>query len=141
MADYVMDATAAERFALVLIAVFAGLALLLASVGLYGVVSYWVSRRTREFGVKLAVGARAAHIMGDVLGWGMRLAAFGVVAGVAVSFLTSRVLSSLLFVVRPTDVVTYASVSVLLISVVLVACYLPARRASRVDPMDVLRSE
>ena len=124
-----------------LIAVFAGLALLLASVGLYGVVSYWVSRRTREFGVRVAVGARPVDIVGEVLRWGMRLAAFGAVTGIAATFLTSRVLSSLLFVVRPTDVVTYAGVSVLLIAVVLVACYLPARRASRVDPMEVLRSE
>ena len=120
---------------------FAGLALALAAIGIYGVVSYWVVQRTREIGIRMALGASAAQMRTLVLGQSIRLAAIGAAAGLAAALASSRLLSSLLYDVRPTDVITLVTVSVVLIAVALVASYIPARRASKVDPMVALRYE
>jgi predicted permease len=141
MADYVSGAMAQARFTLILIGIFGGIALLLATIGLYGVISYTVSLRTREFGIRLALGARSPGIVRLVLGQGMKLALIGVAAGLAGSFAAGRVLSGLLFGVSPTDPLTYIVVPLLLAAVTLLACYVPARRATRVDPIAALRCE
>jgi putative ABC transport system permease protein len=130
-----------RRFSTVLIGVFACLALLLAAVGIYGVMSYTVGRRTREIGIRMALGAQPANVLRLVLGRGTRLALIGIVAGLAGSFALTRYLGTLLFGVRATDPATFAAVSALLMIVALIACYIPARRAMRVDPIMALREE
>ncbi|MDQ3135783.1 MAG: FtsX-like permease family protein, partial [Acidobacteriota bacterium] len=116
-------------------------ALLLAVVGLYGVMAYNGVRRMREIGVRLALGARRRQIIGMMLEQGMRLLAIGLLIGFLGALATSRVLRSLLFEVSPTDPLTYAGVALLLAGVAAVACWIPAHRASRVDPMITLRAE
>ncbi len=132
---------AARRFNLTLIAVFAGAALLLALAGIYGVTAYAVTQRTREIGVRMALGAGTGDVLLLVLGQGLRTAAVGVAAGVAGSFALTRTLQSLLFGVSATDPLTFASVALLLVLVAFLASYIPARRAARVDPMVALRYE
>ena len=122
-------------------AIFAGLALLLAAIGTYGVLAYMVTERRREIGIRMALGADRASVMRMVLSQGLRLTPVGVAAGLAAAFALNRVLASLLFGVRPSDPLTIASVVALIGTVALVACYLPARLATRVDPMIVLREE
>jgi putative ABC transport system permease protein len=139
MNDYVADALGPTRFALRLIGVFALLAVVLASVGLYGVISYGVRQRTHEIGIRMALGARPESVRMQVVADGMTLAGVGIVVGVGVSVFTSRWLGSLLFDVSPADGWTYVGVSLLLSGVALLACYVPARRASGVDPMRSLR--
>jgi putative ABC transport system permease protein len=139
MNDYVADALGPTRFALRLIGVFALLAVVLASVGLYGVISYAVRQRTHEIGIRMALGARPESVRMQVVADGMTLAGVGIVVGVGVSVFTSRWLGSLLFNVSPADGWTYVGVSLLLSGVALLACYVPARRASGVDPMRSLR--
>ncbi len=141
LADYVGDALAPTRFVLVLIAVFGAVALALASVGLYGVIAYAVRGRTHEFGIRMAFGAGSSSIVRGVLMQGLILAAMGVGAGLAGALLLTRTISGLLFGVAPTDPVTFGAISVLLIAIALLACYVPARRATRVDPLVALRSE
>jgi predicted permease len=131
----------APRFNTALIGVFAGLALLLASIGLYAVISYSVAQRTHEIGVRMAVGAGQSDIFKLIVGQGMVLALIGVAIGLAASFALMRVILSLLFEVSPTDPLTFAAIALLLSFVSLVACYVPARRAMRVDPMVALRHE
>jgi putative ABC transport system permease protein len=114
---------------------------LLAAVGIYGVMSYTVGRRTREIGIRMALGAQPANVLRLVLGRGTRLALIGIVAGLAGSFALTRYLGTLLFGVRATDPATFAAVSALLMIVALIACYIPARRAMRVDPIMALREE
>ncbi|HUY14490.1 MAG TPA: ABC transporter permease [Terriglobia bacterium] len=132
---------AERRFLLLLAGVFAGAALALAAVGIYGLVAHSVTRRTQEIGIRIALGAQRGDVLRLVIGEGARLAAIGVVIGIAVSLVSTRLISSLLFGVRPTDPGTFAAVSLVLISVALFACYIPARRAMKVDPMVALRNE
>jgi predicted permease len=141
LTEYVKDALAPARFVLILIAIFGAVALLLASVGLYGVIAYAVRGRTHEFGIRMAFGAESGRIVRAVLKQGVVLAAMGVGAGLVGAFFLTRTISGLLFGVTPTDPVTFGAISVLLIAIALVACYVPARRATRVDPLIALRSE
>ena len=117
------------------------MALALAAIGTYGVLSYSVSQRRKEIGIHMAMGASRQRVLGMVLGQGMLLAVAGLAVGVGASFLLTRFLQSQLFNVRPSDPVTLMAVVAFIASVAFVACYLPARRATRVDPMVVLRDE
>ncbi len=132
---------AQPRIAALLLGLFAGAALLLAAVGLYGVVSNWVAERTHEIGVRMALGARSSDVFVHVVGRGLLLALLGTVFGLVGSLAATRMLASFLFSVRPTDPLTFAAVALLLICVALVASYFPARRAARIDPMVALRYE
>ncbi len=136
MEDYVSDAVAPNRFALILITIFAAVAVALASVGLYGVISYALAQRTREIGIRLAFGAPRASIFRLVLGQGLRLTILGVAIGVLGSFFLGGLISSLLFEVTAEDPLTYVSTAGLLILIALAACFTPARRATRVDPIN-----
>ena len=130
-----------RKFNVILIGFFGITALLLASAGVFGVMAYSVSRRTREFGVRVALGATPHDVLSMVLGQGMRTILIGVAIGIAGSFALTQTVSSLLFGVTATDPLTFAAVTVLLIAVALLACYIPARRATKVDPMVALRYE
>ncbi|MBI4905559.1 MAG: ABC transporter permease [Acidobacteria bacterium] len=132
---------ASRRLSLVLIGIFAGIALLLASVGLYGVVAYSTQQRTNEIGVRIALGAGRGHVLRTVLAQGLRPVAVGLMAGVAIALAMTRVMRSLLFEVSPLDPQVFAFVAVVLAAVALAACAIPARRASRVDPVTALRYE
>jgi putative ABC transport system permease protein len=133
--------TSARRFNLVLIGIFAGTALLLAVAGIYGVLAYSVARRTREMGVRMALGASAGNVLTLILRQAMLTAAVGVVLGLAASFILMRFLQSMLFEVGAADPLTFVAVAVLLLGVALLASYLPARRATKVDPIVALRYE
>jgi predicted permease len=135
------DATTQTAFSMVLLAVAAAVALLLGAVGIYGVVSYIVSQRMGEIGVRMALGAGAADVSSMVLRQGTSVAAIGIGLGLAGAFALTRLLEAMLFGVSPTDPVTYGSVSVVLLGIALLATYLPARRASHVDPVTALRQE
>jgi putative ABC transport system permease protein len=126
---------------MLLAAALATLALVLASIGIYGVTSYSVSQRCNEIGIRIALGAQRRDILKLVLSQGMGAVIAGVLVGLALSLLLMPALASLLFGVRPTDALTYAAVALFLSSVALLACYMPARRAMRVDPMTALRYE
>ncbi|HVN08889.1 MAG TPA: ABC transporter permease [Patescibacteria group bacterium] len=141
MEEVVAENNSARRLSVELIAAFAGLALILASLGIYGVVSYVVVRRNHEIGVRIAVGAQRSDIMQLVLGQGARLAGIGLAAGLVASLGAGWALSSLLFQVSPFDPLTLGGVSALMLGVALFACYVPARRATRVDPLVALRHE
>jgi putative ABC transport system permease protein len=130
-----------QRFRTVLLSIFAGLALVLGAAGIFGVISYWATQRTREIGVRMALGAKPGDVLQLVLGQGMRLTAIGVVIGLAAAFGLSRFLSSLLFGVAPSDPFTFVGVTLVLVSVSALACWIPARRAARLDPMAALRHE
>jgi predicted permease len=140
--DEVMSAAQARpRFLTLWLTLFASAALILAAVGIYGVIAYSVAQRTREFGVRLALGAQRGDVLGMVLGRGMLLALIGIALGLAGAFVLTRFLSTLLFGVTPTDPLTFLGVSSLLAGVALLACYLPARQATRVNPIEALRHE
>jgi predicted permease len=130
-----------EHLAAWIFGVFGGLALALAAVGLYSVVSYTVAQRTNEFGIRMALGAQRGDILRMILGQGTRLALVGTGIGIAVSFGLTRLIANQLFGVTATDPVTFLSVAVLIVLVALAACYIPARRAMRVDPVTALRYE
>ena len=132
---------ARQRFNMLLLAIFAGVALVLASVGLYGVMNYSATQRTHEVGIRMALGATRTDIMRLVVGNGMLLTLVGIAIGVVASFGLTRVMQSFLFGVGARDAVTFVAVSTLLIVVALIANYIPARRATRVNPVIALRYE
>jgi ABC-type antimicrobial peptide transport system permease subunit len=139
--EVVAGSIASQRFSLILLGIFAGLALLLASIGIYGVLSYLVGQRTREIGVRMALGAQRLHVLRMVLRDGARMTLAGTAIGLGAALGLTRWMASLLFGVKPTDPLTFGVVAVGLCGVALFACYLPARRAMRVDPMVALRYE
>ena len=130
-----------QRFSMLLVGLFGGLALALAGIGIYGVMGYAVTQRKHELAVRMALGAKASQVRQLVLKDGLVLALFGVVIGVAGAFALTRLMSSLLFDVKPTDAPTFIAVAVLLLIVALLASYIPARRATKVDPLVALRYE
>jgi ABC-type antimicrobial peptide transport system permease subunit len=136
-----IKAIARTSFTLVMLGIAGAMALLLGTVGLYGVLAYSVSQRTREIGIRMALGAQRKDVMRLFLGEGMFVVVIGLAIGLAGSLTLTRFLSSLLFGVTATDPLTFASVSVVLAIVALAACHIPARRAIRVDPMVALRCE
>jgi len=130
-----------RRFAMLLMAIFAGLALLLAMVGIYGVIAYSVTQATQEIGIRMALGARRGDVLGMVFGYAGVLIAAGLVIGVGAALGTARYLASQLFEVKPTDPATYAAVAGVLLGTAMLACAIPALRAMRVDPLVALRNE
>ncbi len=141
MTKLVAESVARRRFNALLTGLFAAVALLLAAVGIFGVLNYSVAQRTQEIGLRVALGAQTRDVLRLVLGQGVRLILFGLAAGLAASFALTRVLAGMLFGVKPTDPLTFVAVSFLLASVALLACYIPARRATKVDPLVALRYE
>ena len=141
MGDVISDSLAAKRFAMVLLGVFASLAVLLSSIGIYGVISYVVGQRTHEIGIRMALGAERANVLRMVLSQAGKTIMLGVGIGLVASLALTRLMASMLFGVSASDPVTLAGVALLLTTVSLLACYIPARRATRVDPMIALRYE
>jgi putative ABC transport system permease protein len=141
MNDALFQALAPRRLSLVLLGSFAGLALLLSAIGIFGMVAYAVSQRTHEFGVRMALGAQRQEVLQLVLSDGFKIVAAGVFVGIGVSSALTWYMRSLLYAVNPNDPLTFVVVAVLLALVALAACYIPARRATKVDPMVALRYE
>ena len=141
MQQFLAASVAARRFNLGLLGVFAATALLLAAAGLYAVIAYLVSQRTREIGIRLALGATPRHILRMMIGQGMKLTLIGVAIGFVGAIAVTRLMRSLLFAVAPTDLMTFGVAAVVLIVVALLACFIPARRATKVDPLVALRYE
>jgi putative ABC transport system permease protein len=139
--SYYSDILAQDRFTMLILGLFAFVALVLASVGIYGVMSFSVNERTREIGIKMALGARASTVTLQVLRGGAALMGIAVLIGTAGSLALSRLMSGMVYGVGTNDPITLATVIVILGSVALAACYVPARRASRIDPMEALRQE
>ncbi|HMV47491.1 MAG TPA: ADOP family duplicated permease, partial [Blastocatellia bacterium] len=139
--EFVSDVLAQRRFSMSLLVLFALLALLLAALGIYGVMSYTVTHRTREIGVRIALGAQARDVWRLIVGEGVKMTLLGIAFGLAGSFVVARVLTSLLFGISATDPVTFAGVTLLLFVIAILFCWIPARRATRVDPLVALRSE
>jgi ABC-type antimicrobial peptide transport system permease subunit len=135
------ESTARNEFNMTLLSIFAGIALLLAVIGIYGVMAYSVQQRTQEIGIRMALGAQPGEVLRMVLRHGLMVCFVGIAAGISGAFAVIRLMKSLIFGVSPTDPVTFVSVTVLLAAVAFAACWIPARRASRVDPMVALRHE
>lgn len=129
------------RFRAILLSAFGALALFIATIGVYGVISYWVAQRTHEIGIRMTLGAERRDVLRLVLGQGARLALVGVLVGVAVALGLTRLMADMLYGVKASDPLTFAATAALLLLVALAACYIPARRAMRVDPMVALRYE
>jgi putative ABC transport system permease protein len=141
MEEIVAESVAARRFSLILLAGFAGIALLLAAIGIYGVLSYTVGQRTREIGVRMAMGAPRSHVLRLVVGEGVMLVAVGLAIGVVATRAATGLMRGLLYEVQPSDPTTLMLVGVVLAFVAMAASYLPARRAAAVDPVTALRAE
>jgi ABC-type antimicrobial peptide transport system permease subunit len=141
MDEVVAGSVAGPRFTMVLLSLFAGVALLLGAVGIYGVIAYTVSQRRKELGIRMALGAGYRDTTGMVLAQGMKLMAMGLLLGVVGALALTRLLSGLLFGVRPNDPLTFIAVSLVLASIGALACWIPARRAKSVDLLAVLRSD
>lgn len=141
MESVVADSIARQRFTMILFSGFAMIALLMAAVGIYGVLSYVVGQRTQEIGIRMALGAQRGDVLRAFLGDGVRLTLIGIAIGAAAALVLTRLMSSMLFEVKPTDPLTFAGVAILLCLIALLACYIPARRAASVDPLQALRSE
>ena len=135
------ESVAPRRFNMLLLGIFAGIALTLATIGIYGVMAFSVTQRTHEIGIRMALGAKRSDVLGMVVRHGLKLALIGVVIGIVGALVLARFLSSLLFGIKPTDPLTFVAVSLILSAVALVACYIPARRVAEVDPMVALRYE
>lgn len=141
MEEILAGSIARQRFSMLLLAIFAGVALVLAGVGIYGVMSYSVAQRTREIGIRMALGAQTGAVLKLAVGYGMKLVIVGIIVGLIASFALTRVMSTLLFGVTATDPATFTLISLLLVAVAALASYIPARRATKVDPMIALRYE
>ncbi len=141
MDDVLSRAQARPRFLTLLLSLFSVVALAIATVGIYGVVSYSVARRTKEFGLRMVLGAQTGDVLGLVMKQGVGMIAIGVVCGLVLALLFTRLMASFLFGIAPTDLATFASVTAILFGVALMACYVPAKRATRVDPIQTLRYE
>ena len=141
MEEVLSASLAFQRFLMLLLVAFAALAVALAAVGMYGVMSYLVTQSTREIGVRIALGALPRQVLGVVIGHGMLLTGLGALLGLAGSLALTRLLGSQLYGVKPTDALTLSGVTALLLLVSIAACFIPARRATQVDPMVALRYE
>ena len=141
MDEVLSNSVAQPRFRTLLLALFAGMALVLAAVGIFGVMAYVVSRRTQEIGVRMALGASRGNVLGMVLSEGLRVVLVGVTVGLVAAFSLTRLIKSWLFAVQPADPLTFIGVALTVIAVAALACYVPARRATKVDPMIALRYE
>jgi putative ABC transport system permease protein len=141
LAELHSDSISMRRFLMVLLIVFAGLTLTLAAVGIYGVMSYTVTQRTQEIGIRMALGARPADVLRLIVKGGIALALSGVAIGVAIAFSLTRLMEAVLFGVKPTDALTFALGSLALVAVAGLACYVAARRATKVDPLIAMRNE
>jgi predicted permease len=141
MEAIIAESLGARRFSMILLSIFATLALLLSGIGIYGVISYVVGQRTREIGIRIALGAQRSTVLWLMLGEGMKMAMIGVVVGIVAAAALTRLMSQLIYGVSAADPVTFAGVIIVLTTVAFVACYVPARRAMRVDPMVALRYE
>jgi predicted lysophospholipase L1 biosynthesis ABC-type transport system permease subunit len=141
LTDNVAKARSATRFALVLISIFGIIAAVLAAVGLYGVLSSVVRQRTSEIGIRMAFGAESSSIFGLVIGQGLRMSAIGIGIGLLIAIATTRVMSSMLVGVRPTDPITFAAIVTLFLAIAAAACWIPAQRAAGMDPNAALRQE
>jgi ABC-type antimicrobial peptide transport system permease subunit len=141
MGDVALDALAADRYVIAILGAFAVVALILAAVGVYGVAAQAARARTHEMGIRIALGAGAAEVGRALLSGGLAFVGVGITAGIAATFATGRLIRTQLFRVEPTDPVTLLAVALILLSVVFVAMFIPARRALRIDPVRVLRGE
>jgi ABC-type antimicrobial peptide transport system permease subunit len=141
MNDIIARSLLQKKFTMLLLTIFAGTALLLAAIGLYGVISYSVAQRTRELGIRIALGAQKGDVLRLILRQGMTLVAAGIAFGIAASLGLTRLMATLLYGVSATDPLTFLALSIALLAVAFVACWLPARRASAVDPIVALHAE
>jgi putative ABC transport system permease protein len=141
MGQILGESIARQRFSMLLLGIFAFLALLLAAVGIYGVMSYSVTQRRNEIGIRMALGAQTRDVLKLTVGQGLKLVLIGIIIGLAGAFVLTRLMSTLLFGITPTDPPTFVTISIVLIAVACLASYIPARRATKVDPLQALRYE